>query len=65
MKPTRKTAIQYANDIDGLTVQLGQALIALSALEAEVVGEMRQSTLLEIIETQLWNINAVNEQPAF
>lgn len=64
MNPTHETPITYANDIAGLRLQLGQALIALSRLEAEIVGPMRQSELLAIIKNQLGNINtAANAAP--
>ena len=60
-----KTTIQYGDTVQDLKLQVGQALIALSALEAEIVGDMRQSVLLDIIQQQRNNINDCAAEPAF
>jgi hypothetical protein len=59
------TPVKFADDIFGLRLQVGQAFIALAALEAEIRGDMRQSVLLETIEQQRTNINDCAPKPAF
>lgn len=57
--------IDLCQDADGLKLQIGQALIALTLLENEARGEMRQSVLLEIIAQQRSNIEALADAPMF
>lgn len=65
MTHTQTNPLQYAQDVAGLRLQLGQAVIALAMIESETRGPMRQSELLAIIQNQLCNINTAADSPAF
>jgi hypothetical protein len=60
-----KTELNYATDIAGLKLQLGQAWLALALIEDEVLHDMRQSELLAMLGVQRGNINSAADPALF